>query len=274
MNNLAEINIVFKLNFKCLTFGLTNPSWILTSITQAFHSTYQRSSLPSLPPSLLPPSLPHSSLPPSLTSSFPLIPFFLPSFLPSSLPPTLLLPFFLASFLPPSPSLNFFPCRSRTTHSPLLSLPPHSSALNCYSPSSCLSNSLIHFFPPSFSPSLLPFSPSLPTSFSPSRPSCLPSFLLPLPPSLPSSFAFFSLILRLTTPSLPLLSFFCQLLRSFLLLPITHPRFPISVPLITLLISPSSHSQVPLFPSLSLNNHPQFLHLQGFPTSLTHPLPP
>ena len=163
-------------------------------------------------------------------------------------------------------------------HSPLLSLPPHSSALNCYSPSSFLSNSLIHFLPPSFSSSLLPFSPSLPFSFPPSRPSCLPSFLLSLPPSLPSSFAFFSLILRLTTPSLPLLSFFCQLLRSFHLLPITHPRFPISVPLITLLISPSSHSllpsQDPLFQSLSLNNHPQFLHPPGFPTSLTHPLPP
>ena len=141
MNNLAEIIIVFKLNFKFLTFGLTNPSWILTSITQTFHSTYQRSSLPSLPPSLLPPSLSHSSLPPSLTSSFPLIPSFfpsfLPSFLPSSLPPSLppslrpssFVPFFLPSFLPPSPSLNFFPCRSRMTHSHLLFLPPHSSAL-------------------------------------------------------------------------------------------------------------------------------------------------
>ena len=193
MNNLAEIIIAFKLNFKCLKFGLTNPSWILTSITQAFHSTYQRSSLPSLPPSLTPPFLPPSLLP---SPSFP--PFFLPSFLP----PSPLLP----SFLPPSPPLNFFPCRSRMTHSPLLSLPPHSSALNCYSPSSFLSNSLIHFLPPSFSPSLLPFSPSFP----PVLPVFLPSFLLSLPPSLPSSFAFFSLILRLTTPSLPLLSFFAN----------------------------------------------------------------
>ena len=161
------------------------------------------------------------------------------------------------------------------THSPLLSLPPHSSALNCYSPSSFLSNSLIYFLPPSFSSSLLPFSPSL----LPSLPSFLSSFL----PSFSASLSAF--FLRLLLPhSSPYYSFtsppflFCQLLRSFLLLPITHSRFPISVPLITVLISPTSHSllysQVPLFPSLSLNNHPKFLHPPGFPTSLTHSLPP
>ena len=157
------------------------------------------------------------------------------------------------------------------TYSPLLSLPPHSSALNCYSPSSFLSNLLIHFLPPS----LFSFPPFLLSSL----PSFLSSFLSSFSPSLSAFF------LRLLLPhSSPYYSFssppflFCQLLRSFLLLPITHPRFPISVPMITLLTSPSSHSllhsHVPLFPSLSLNNHPQFLHPPGFPTSLTHPLPP
>lgn len=139
--------------------------------------------LPTFLPSL-PPSLPHSSLPPSLTSSFPLINFFLPSSLPL-------------------PLLIFFPCRSRMTHSPLLSLPPHSSALNCYSPSSFLSNSLIHFLPPSFSSFLLPFSPSLP----PVLPVFLPSFFLSLPLCLlpsPSSPSFFALLL-LHFPSFPFL---------------------------------------------------------------------
>lgn len=270
MNNLAEIIIVFKLNFKFLTFGLTNPSWILTSITQAFYSTYQRSSLPSLPPSLTSSSLPPSLLPSSLPH------FFLPppSSLPPSLPPPLLLPFFLPSSLPPS--LNFFLCRSRMTYSPLLSLPPHFSALNCYSQSSFLSNSLIHFLPPSFSPSLLPFSPSLP----PVLPVFLPSFS-------PSFSAFF---LRLLLPhSSPYYSFSSPLSHfpSFPFLPTSSCLPPLTSnsslcsylrPLITLLISPSSHSllhsQVPLFPSLSLNNHPQFLHPPGFPTSLTHPLSP
>ena len=163
-------------------------------------------------------------------------------------------------------------------HSPLLSLPPHSSALNCYSPSSFLSNSLIHFLPPSFSSSLLPFSPSLPFSFPPSRPSCLPSFLPSFSPSLSAFF------LRLLLPhSSPYYSFssppflFCQLLRSLLLLPITHPRFPISVPLITLLISPSSHSllhsQVPLFPSHSTIILSSFIRQASPPHSLIHSLP-
>ena len=190
MNNLAEIIIVFKLNFKCLTFGLTNPSWILTSITQAFHSTYQRSSLPSLPPSLLPPSLPPSLLPSSLPH------FFLPphSFLSSFLPPSSFLSFFLSSFLPPSPSLNFFPCRSRMTHSPLLSLPPHSSALNC------LPFSVTHSFTFFLLPFLLPSLPSFLSSF-------LPSFFLSLPLCLlpsPSSPSFFALLL-LHFPSFPFL---------------------------------------------------------------------
>lgn len=253
MNNLAEIIIVFKLNFKCLTFGLTNPSWILTSITQAFHSTYQRSSLPSLPPSLLPPSLTHSSLPPSLTSSFPLINFFLPSSLP--------LPLLIFSLV----------AHGWLTHpfSPYLLIPPPLIVTHRlrFSVTHSFTFFLLPFLPPSF-PFLLPSLPSFLSSFLPSFSPSLSAFFLRL--LLPHSSPYYSF----TSP--PFL--FCQLLRSFLLLPITHPRFPISVPLITLLISPTSHSllhsQVPLFPSLSLNNHPKFLHPPGFPTSLTHPLPP
>lgn len=215
---------------------------------------FNYTSLPFYLPTFLP------SFPPSLTSSFPLINFFLPSSLP--------LPLLIFSLV----------AHGWLTHpfSPYLLIPPPLIVTHRlhFSVTHSFTFFLLPFLPPSF-PFLLPsLSPSLP----PVLPVFLPSFLLSLPPSLPSSFAFFSLILRLTTPSLPLLSFFCQLLRSFHLLPITHPRFPISVPLITLLISPSSHSllhsQVPLFPSLSLNNHPQFLHPPDFPTSLTHPLPP
>lgn len=89
------------------------------------------------------------------------------------------LPFYLPIFL--SSFLNFsFPRRSRMTHPPLLSLPPHSFALTYHSSSYFLTHSLVH---------------SLPSSFLLSCPPCLPPSLL----SPPSSTA-------LTTPShLPLL---------------------------------------------------------------------
>ena len=132
------------------------------------------------------------------------------------------------------------------THSPLLSLPPHSSALNCYSPSSFLSNSLIHFLPPSFSPSLLPFSPFLPSSFPPSRPSFFLSLPLCLLPS-PSSPSFFALLLLLF-PSFPFLP------TSSFLPPLTN----------------NSSS----FSYLSPPDHPSDLSFLSLPPSLPGPLIP
>ena len=138
-------------------------------------------------------------------------------------------------------------------HSPLLSLPPHSSALNCYSPSSFLSNSLIHFLPPSFSSSLLPFSPSLPFSFPPSRPSCLPSFLPSFSPSLSAFF------LRL-------------------LLPHSSPHYSFTSP--PFLFLPTSSFLPPLtnnsssFSYLSPPDHTSDLSFLSLPPSLPGPLIP
>ena len=160
------------------------------------------------------------------------------------------------------------------TYSPLLSLPPHSSALNCYSPSSFLSNLLIHFLPPSlFSvPFLLP---SLPPSLPPVLPVFLPFFFLSLPLCLlpsPSSPSFFALLLLLfpSFPFLPTSSFLPPLTNNSSSFSYLSPPDHLS-DLSFLSLPPSLPS--PLIP-FSLNNHPQFLHPPGFPTSLTHLLPP
>ena len=233
-------------SFMDFNFNYTSLPFYLPKFLPSFPPSLTSSSLP---PSLLPSSLPHFFLPPH-------------SFLSSFLPPSSFLSFFLSSFLPPSPSLNFFPCRSRMTHSPLLSLPPHSSALNC------LPFSVTHSFTFFLLPFLLPSLPSFLSSF-------LPSFFLSLPLCLlpsPSSPSFFALLLLLfpSFPFLPTSSFPPPLTNnssSFSYLsPPDHPS-----DLSVLSLPPSLPS--PLIP-FSLNNHPQFLHPPGFPTSLTHPLPP
>lgn len=89
------------------------------------------------------------------------------------------LPFYLPTFL--SSFLNFsFPRRSRMTHPPLLSLPPHSFALTYHSSSYFLTHSLVHSLPSSFllsCPPCLPPSPPVPSFFYGSYYSFAPSSL-------------------------------------------------------------------------------------------------